>query len=170
MATYLALLDGGKREQAVGVERLGPGLYQVRIGDRAYRVDAFPHDAATLSLLVDAESYSVTVDPRPGHLAVRVRGSLFPIEILDERRQRLRRGPSRLRPAGRQELTAPLAARVVKVLARVGEAVAEGQGLLVVEILGMENELASPKGGKLTELAVAAGQEVERGARLAVVE
>jgi biotin carboxyl carrier protein len=103
-------------------------------------------------------------------VAVRVRGSLFPVDLVDERRQRLRRGPAKLHPPGRQELLAPLPGRVVKLLAKPGEAVVEGQGLVLVEALGMENALGSPKDGRLVELAASPGQEFERGARLAVVE
>jgi len=41
---------------------------------------------------------------------------------------------------------------------------------LVIEAMKMENELKSPKAGKLVELNVVEGQAVEGGARLAAVE
>jgi len=56
------------------------------------------------------------------------------------------------------------------VLAKVGDEVRAGQGLVVVEAMKMENELKSPKGGKLVELSAVEGQAVEGGAKLAVVE
>ena len=49
-------------------------------------------------------------------------------------------------------------------------AVREGEGVVVVELLGMENEIRSPREGKVAELLVQEGQAVEGGARLAVVE
>ena len=42
--------------------------------------------------------------------------------------------------------------KVVKVLVKLGEEVKEGQGLVVVEAMKMENELKSPKAGKVVEL------------------
>ena len=45
----------------------------------------------------------------------------------------------------------------------------EGQGLLVVEAMKMENELKSPKAGVVAELHAQEGQPVEAGAKLAVV-
>ena len=46
----------------------------------------------------------------------------------------------------------------------------EGEGVLVVESMGMQNEVRSPKDGKVVEIAVGVGQSVEGGAPLATVE
>ncbi len=168
--SYVALLEGGKRERSVQVTPLGPGLYEVRIGDSVHRVDAYRHDYGTLSLLVDGTSYSATLDERGSSVHVRLDGSVFPIEILDERRLRLRRAAGRFTVEGKQTVTAPMPGKVVKVLATVGEQVKEGQGLLVIEAMKMENELKSPKDGRVVELHVKEGQTVEGNAKLCAVE
>jgi biotin carboxyl carrier protein len=170
-ATYLALLDGGRREEAIEVRPAGPGLYDVKVAGRVHRVDAFRHDAATLSLLVGGESHSVELDGTPGGAQkVRVRGATYALELLDEPRLRRRRGAGRLTPRGPQTLRAPLPAKVVRVLAAAGDAVRAGQAVVVIEALEMESELRSPVDGKLVELLVAPGQAVDGGAKLAVVE
>jgi biotin carboxyl carrier protein len=51
-----------------------------------------------------------------------------------------------------------------------GEAVREGEGVLVVESMGMQNEVRSPKDGKVVEIAVGVGQSVEGGSPLAIVD
>jgi biotin carboxyl carrier protein len=170
VTAYVALLDGGAREERVEVTRTGPGTYEVRLRGRVHVVDAFRHDHGTLSLLVDTESYAATLDERAGKVHVRVRGSVYPIELLTERRLRLRRAPGKLTVTGKQTVTAPIAGRVVKVLARAGDPVRAGQPVVAVEAMGMENELASPKDGRVVELHVAAGQAVEGNARLFAVE
>ncbi len=168
--SYVALLDGGKREQTVKVTPLGPGVFEVRIGETVHRVDAWRHDHGTLSLLVDGTSYSATLDERGPRVHVRLDGSVFPIEILDERRLRLRRAAGRFTVEGKQTVTAPMPGKVVKVLAGKGAQVREGQGLIVIEAMKMENELKSPKDGKVGEIFVREGQPVEGGAGLVVVE
>jgi len=170
MRTYVALLDGGRREESIEVAQQGPGVYEVRIGGRTHQVDAFRHDYGTISLLVDRESFSVQLDQRTAEVKVHVRDSTYPLEILDERRLRMRRAAGKFTVEGRQIVAAPMPGRIVKVLARVGDAVREGQGVLVMEAMKMENEMRSPKDGKLVELHVAEGQAVEGGAKLATVE
>jgi biotin carboxyl carrier protein len=170
VSRYVALLDGGKREVVLEVEDDGPGCYQVRLGDRVHRVDAFRHDHGTLSLIVDTASYTATFDERGAQVRVRVRDSVFPLEILPEQRLRMRRALGTLTVEGRQVVTAPLPGRVQKVLVARGDAVKQGQPLLVFEALRMENELRSPRDGTVAEVEVQAGQDVARGARLLAVE
>jgi biotin carboxyl carrier protein len=170
MSTYVALLDGGSREEAIEVTRSGPGTYEVRIGGAVHRVDAFRQDSGTLSLIVDTDSYCVQLDQKDPAVKVHVRGSIYPLEILDERRLRLRRGAGKLTIEGEQTITSPMPGKVVKVLAKAGEAVTEGQGVVAVEAMEMENELTSPKDGTVTAVLVVEGQAVEGGAKLVVIE
>ena len=170
MTNYVALLDGGKREESIEVKMLGPGVYEVRIGDRVRRVDAFRHDYGTVSLIVDTESYSVQLDQRENDVRVHIRDSVFPIEILDERRLRMRRAAGKFTVEGRQTLVSPMPGRVVKILKQVGDEVSEGEGVVVVEAMKMENDIKSPKDGKVVELFVREGQAVEGNARLAAIE
>jgi biotin carboxyl carrier protein len=171
VSAYVALLDGGKREVAVEVTRGEDGTFEVRLGDTVHRVDAFRHDHGTLSLIVDTQSFSVMLDRRDGPAKVRVRDAVFPVEILDERRLRLRRAtaPS-TGVAGRQPLAFPLPGKVVEVLCRAGDVVKAGQPLVVVAALDMENEVRSPKDGTVVELTAQAGQAVAANTRLGAVE
>jgi biotin carboxyl carrier protein len=168
--TYVALLDGGRREESIKVSQHGAGIYEVEIAGKVHRVDAFRHDYGTISLLVDSASYSVQLDPRETEVKVLVHDNTYSLEILDERRLRMRRAAGKFTVEGKQTLTSPMPGKVVKVLAKVGEEVKEGQGIVVVEAMKMENEMKSPKDGKLVELHVVEGQAVEGGAKLAAVE
>ncbi|MBI3663579.1 MAG: biotin/lipoyl-binding protein [Acidobacteria bacterium] len=59
--------------------------------------------------------------------------------------------------------------KIVRVLAKAGDAVEAGQGLLVVEAMKMQNEIKAPKTGKVEKVLVAEGQTVNAGETLAVV-
>jgi biotin carboxyl carrier protein len=60
--------------------------------------------------------------------------------------------------------------KVVNVALEVGAEVTEGQGVMVVEAMKMENEIASPIDGVIVEIAVSVGDTVEAGVTLFVVE
>jgi biotin carboxyl carrier protein len=170
VSAYVALLDGGRREEAVGVRRIGPRQYEVRLRGKVHLVDAFRHDHGTLSLVVDTASYSARLDWRGTQVNVRLRHAVVPLEILDERRLRVRRAAGRLGAGGRQSVAAPLPGKVVKVLCAVGDDVKAGQALVVLEAMETENEMRSPKDGRVVELDVQVGQAVEGNARLFAVE
>jgi acetyl/propionyl-CoA carboxylase alpha subunit len=70
-------------------------------------------------------------------------------------------------PAG--GLTAPMPGSIVRVMAAVGDTVAAGTPLLVMEAMKMEHTIASPTDGVIAALSVAVGDQVERGAVLVEV-
>ncbi|UUW90782.1 acetyl/propionyl/methylcrotonyl-CoA carboxylase subunit alpha [Pimelobacter simplex] len=67
-------------------------------------------------------------------------------------------------------MLAPMPGSVIAVRAAVGDVVAEGQPILVMEAMKMQHTIAAPYAGTVTELSASAGQQVEAGAVLAVVE
>ena len=64
---------------------------------------------------------------------------------------------------------APMPGKVVSVHVAVGDAVEEGQLLLVIEAMKMEHHITCAKAGTVTELGAAPGQQVDGGARLIVI-
>lgn len=64
---------------------------------------------------------------------------------------------------GKTTVTAYMPGRVTAVLAEEGEAVAAGQGVVVLEAMKMENEIAAESAGVVTRLHVEAGQSVDGG-------
>jgi biotin carboxyl carrier protein len=60
--------------------------------------------------------------------------------------------------------------RVVKILVAPGDAVTARQPVIVVEAMKMENELRSPKAGRVRDIPVSEGASVEGGRVLVVIE
>lgn len=161
----------GKKTYSVDVKEKGEGLYEVTVDGERHLVDAFRYEHGAVSMIVDTESYSVEFeDTADAAMNVLVRNQIFPVEVLDERRLRMRAASGRFAIEGPQTIVAPMPGKVVKVLVKVGDEVKEGQGLVVVEAMKMENELTSPKDGVVKEIAAVENTSVESGARLVVVE
>ena len=164
---YTAIVDGA--EQVVEITPRENG-YQVTIGDKVLDVDAVQLHGHAVSLIVGTRSYRCDVEAgKDGMLNVLVGETVYPLELLDERKLRLRRAAGKFTLEGPQRIDAPMPGKVTRVLVKVGDEVEEGQGLVVVEAMKMENELKSPKAGKVTELHAVEGSAVESGAKLVVV-
>ncbi|KUN01330.1 acetyl/propionyl-CoA carboxylase subuit alpha [Streptomyces yokosukanensis] len=71
--------------------------------------------------------------------------------------------------AGADSLTAPMPGTVTVVKVAVGDEVAAGQSLLVVEAMKMEHVISAPHAGTVAELDVAAGTTVAMDQVLAVI-
>jgi propionyl-CoA carboxylase alpha chain len=67
-------------------------------------------------------------------------------------------------------LLAPMPGTVVRVAVAVGDEVAAGQPVLVLEAMKMQHTVAAPHAGTVTQLDVRPGAQVASGEVLAVVE
>ena len=66
-------------------------------------------------------------------------------------------------------VTAPMPGAILKVNVQNGQAVKEGEVLVVLEAMKMENEILAPKSGTVTQVLVSKGSTVDTGAALVVI-
>ena len=64
---------------------------------------------------------------------------------------------------------APMAGRIVSVKTSVGAKVSEGEALVVLEAMKMENEIAAPKNGTVREVYAKPGSLVKAGDKLVLI-
>jgi biotin carboxyl carrier protein len=126
-----------------------PGIFTVIINDRVY--------ACALERLPD------------GATEIVVNGRRIPVSVRDKKHLRGHAGAG-AGASGRINLSSPMPGKVVRVLLNTGDEVAAHQGVLVVEAMKMQNEVQSPKAGKVAEIRVSEGQTVNAGEVLAVIE
>jgi biotin carboxyl carrier protein len=72
--------------------------------------------------------------------------------------------------AGPAVVTSPMAGKIAVVKTSIGAAVEEGQALIVLEAMKMENEIAAPKKGTVREIYVQQGALAKPGDKLVLVE
>lgn len=70
----------------------------------------------------------------------------------------------------RQEVLPPMPGSIVKVLVEEGQKVKEGEPLIIVEAMKMETSLYASLDGKVSQINVEAGQQVDSDTILVVVE
>jgi biotin carboxyl carrier protein len=162
------IFDATVAGRAVRVEvRGGDGRYTLALDGVPMEVDLVETGRSFASLLVGGESHEVAIEKRPEGYVVHFPADAVPVALAESARGALAGGARR--PDGPARLTAPMPGRVVRVLRGPGAEVAAGDGLVVIEAMKMENELRSPRAGRVQEVAVHEGQAVEAGALLLVV-
>jgi biotin carboxyl carrier protein len=124
----------------------------------------------TFSVLLNGESHQIRIAPRTdGTLTLHTGLAEYHAEVNDPRLWRGRKHGA-IAAEGRQQVTAPMPGKVVRVLVSEGDVVQVGQGLLVVEAMKMQNEIRSPKNGRVEKLLAQENQPVNAGDVLAWVE
>ena len=137
---------GSRRYDLEGISP-GEGVYTFLAGDRVFEASVWSHD--------------------PNSLTITIGGQFFSAKVIDRKHRRptVEHGIE-----GRQNLVAPMPGKVVRVLLAVGDDVAQGQGVVVVEAMKMQNEIKSPKAGRVLEVRVTEGATVNANQVLAVIE
>src|SRR5262245_19168706 len=142
----------GGRLRQVAVERLGPAdRFRFTIDGQAMEVSAAHVDQRTWSLLLpDGSQHLVAVSGTPSSgLTIHLPAGDVAAALPGIGRRR-RGDADRAGRSGGSEpvrLLAPMPGKVVRVLAKVGQAVQAGQGIVVIEAMKMENELRVPRAG-----------------------
>ncbi len=109
-------------------------------------------------------------DPFDGRVNVLVRDRVYALDVLDQRRVRMRDAVGGEDEAEAGAVHAPMPGKVLRYLVAPGDRVVAGQGLVVVEAMKMENELTASGDGRISALCAEVGDNVEKGALLVSVE
>jgi biotin carboxyl carrier protein len=68
------------------------------------------------------------------------------------------------------DVVAPMVGKVVKIVAEVGQEVSEDDAIVMLEAMKVEMPVGAPEDGTVVEIKVAAGDTVESGQVLAVLD
>ena len=145
----LAGIDGRRYE--LDVRESAPGSYLLIDNGRVFdcRVEGRPESGKQIDVVVGTAQYSVTLtDPK------RLRSAAGLVGHGDDVAR----------------IVAPMPGKVVRVLVTIGDQVEAGAGIVVVEAMKMQNEMKTPKAGRVTTLRAELGATVNAGDVLAVVE
>ena len=147
----------------------GENRWECTLDGRRVSIQAVPVTADTLSILADGKSFEVMHETTKEGRRVFVRGTRYDVSVEDPRSWRGRKRAEQ-GGAGAHGLIASMPGKVVRVLAREGDTILAGQGIVVVEAMKMQNEIRSPKAGVLKQLRTSEGMSVSAGEVLGIVE
>lgn len=164
----MVALAGREFVVAISDSDSGP---RVRLDDEPLTLELHPASDPLVCGHLGGKPFRAAARVRGDRVDVAIAGESLEVEVRDQRRQLLSQVSSaRLGLASGETIRAPMPGLVVAVPARVGETVARGASVVVLQAMKMENELRAAVGGRVAEVRVQVGQPVEQGQVLVVLE
>ena len=138
--------------------------HRISVDGVIYQVDFMPvGDQQVYSLVVDGKSVDAHVYPNEDIWQVIFQGNLFSATVEDEREKRLRAAlGGKVAEHEDFHLKAPMPGMVISIPVEEGQMIQKGDVLVILESMKMQNELRSPRDGKVTRLRVKIGDRVEQ--------
>jgi biotin carboxyl carrier protein len=139
--------------------------YLIDLGERSVTATLLDRSGPRLTFAVEGTTYSVTVRPElspPTFSGVMpLSGPITPASSSREQSPPTHSVAHSVHSA--EQVTSPLPGMVAAILVKVGQTVAPGTPLAVVEAMKMENSVPATQGGVIAEIFVTVGQEISVG-------
>ena len=124
----------------------------------------------TRNVIVDGTEFEVVIEGEGTSWSATVEGKTFQIEIPDAApvMKKKRNASGKKKKSG--TVSANIPGKVVTVEVNVGDEVVEGQVILILEAMKMQNEIQAPVSGTVSSVNCEEGQAIEANIPLVIIE
>jgi len=119
---------------------------------------------------VDGETFVVELSQDGDRWTATIDGRAFEVQVEEEQAAAPHERRTGRRKSKSGNVSTPIPGKVVEVEVVVGQSVREGDVVLVLEAMKMQNEVAAPISGTVTEINCVAGENVEANVPLVIIE
>jgi biotin carboxyl carrier protein len=154
------------REHRLTVKEKQKNDFLVELNGNMYEVAVEFLNSEEILLNIDGKIYNAIICSSSSAFRVCVNGVSFDVEKKSV--SQILGGTHGQRQ--KKDVITSMPGIIVKVLMTEGENVEEGQAVLILEAMKMQNEIKSPQKGKVTKIVSSTGDSVETGALLFSVE
>ncbi|MGH2428737.1 MAG: biotin/lipoyl-containing protein [Candidatus Limnocylindria bacterium] len=151
--------------------------YEVRIDGQPavpaeeWRLEPAGRDPRVALLTDGREARLVAVEGEGSAWFVTLRGRRIPVGVLSWRERVIADAEKAARAhGGPLEVKATLPGLIVAISVEEGDEVAEGDPLLTIEAMKMQNEVRAPRAGRVAQIGVSPGETVATGRQLLRLE
>jgi len=137
----------------------------VMVNGEPHEVDFLSLQESLYSLIQNNQSVEIAIEEERGNYELLLGGRLFEAQVLDQRALLMAQRKGGLM-AGSGEVHSPMPGLIVDVLVSTGDEVTQGQTVVILESMKMQNELKAPRDGVVGTVSCKAGQTVEKGSLL----
>ena len=131
--------------------------YKFKIGGKEYNVTVNPKEGKFFDVTVNGATYEVEAENAPAAAPAPV-AAAAPVQA----------APAAAAPAAKpagagEKVPSPLPGVIIEISVKEGQQVKQGQKLVILEAMKMENEIPAPKDGTITEIHVHKGDTLQEG-------
>jgi biotin carboxyl carrier protein len=130
----------------------GSNTYLIKLNNKIFQLTTEQVDSNTFNVLVDGDNFDVTVRT-----------------ALQEKAYKLLENAS-TQLSHHTDVKAPMPGLILKIRKNAGEKVEQGESVIILEAMKMENDLKAPSSGIINKIFVSEGSAVEKGAALFSIE
>jgi biotin carboxyl carrier protein len=145
---------------------------QIKVDDKIYNLDLVEVEKGIYSILFNNRSYNIELveGDDAKEFTVNTYEEDFDINIIDaEARYLMNRGAEDGDDGGRT-ISSPMPGKVVKIPVKIGDQVAEGTTVIVVEAMKMQSEYKVKTDRIIKEILVSEGDAIDGNQALVIVE
>jgi len=126
-----------------------------------------------ITIKVDGKEYDVKVEETDdGKILVRCNGDVYEVESTQDKEAAIfnRVKKEKIEDAGKAVVTAPLPGTIYEVKIKKNDKVKEGQSLIKLIAMKMENDITAPRSGTVKEVKVKKNDNVNKDDILLIME
>lgn len=147
-------------------------IYKVSVDNRVYEIDLLMVEDGVWSILHNGQSMVIETiqGDKPKKYFVNTYDNSFEIEMVDSETRYLRSRDMAGEGDAENHITVPMPGKIVRVMVKVGDAVKNGDTLVIVAAMKMESEYKVGKDAIVKEILVGEGDTVDGGQVMVVLE
>ena len=119
--------------------------------------------------MVNGQEFEVELENDGDNWIAKVEGEEFVIQVPDAAPVAKKRSASGGKSKKSGKVSANIPGKVVTVEVKIGDVVAEGQVVMILEAMKMQNEIQAPVSGTVSEIHCEEGQSIEANVPLLVI-
>ena len=154
------------KEFKVDLKQEGKG-FKVYLDGKPREVIVGSDKGSRLTLIIDDKPFDVVLET-DDHIVVG--NESYKVEIFDEQVGRLMKANAGKSEKRELAVKTAMPGLIIEVIVKEGDKVTDGQGLLIIEAMKMQNEIQTPRDGVVKTIQVKKGQTVNTGDTLIVIE
>lgn len=147
------------------------GKTQLTIDGKVFDAQVSQPEPGLFTIIINNKIYSTRAfrSGNSGNSEIIVNGKAISVSAQDKKSYQGKNG-SGGGAGGKSVISAPMPGKIVRILLKEGDDVEAKQGVIIVEAMKMQNEVLSPKTGKVASIKVTEGQVINAGDVMVVIE